>query len=204
MKNIIIVLTVLFFSAALQAQKPIVVTPGVGVNDLKLGMTADEALKVLGGEISWTNYQQQVDDFISYEARIDSVMQFILGFDSCGRFEKQPPESAPVFALYFNKGRLNFITVSSYTASEEQLKLVQLSNGLKFHDAMDVCVRIMGDKYVPVGYGDYNGDYYHYEDGVEMVYDENRLTSIGIFPKTPDFIKLLVEKSKQLREEAEK
>ncbi len=204
MRKIIIALSVLFFSEGIYAQSAITITPGVGVNNLKLGMTTGEAMAVLEGDISWTDYEEQLKSFAGYDTRIDSVMQFVLGFDSCGRYEKDPPENMPVFALYFKNGKLNFITVSSYSASEEHLKLVRLNNGLKFHDAMDDCIKKMGEDYVPLGYGDYNGDYYYYNEGVEMVFDENKLTSIGIFPKTPGFKKLIGEKSGQLNPEAEK
>jgi hypothetical protein len=204
MQKIIVALSFLFLGASLYAQDAITITPGVGVNNLKLGMTSDEAMAVLGGDITWTDYEKQLEAFAGYDTRIDSVMQFVLGFDSCGRYEKDLPESMPVFALYFKNGKLNFITISSYSATEEHLKLVQLSNGLKFHDAMADCVKKMGKDYVPLGYGGYNGDYYYYNEGVEMVYDENKLTSISIFPKTPNFKKLIAEKNKQLWLEAEK
>jgi hypothetical protein len=204
MKKIILALSVLFFGAGLSAQSAITITPGVGVNNLKLGMTTDEAMTVLEGAISWTDYEQQLESFAGYDTRVDSVMQFILGFDSCGRYESELPENMPVFALYFKNSKLNFITVSSYSASDEHLKLVRLSNGLKFYDAMGACIKKMGKDYVPLGYGGYNGDYYYYNEGVEMVFDENKLTSISIFPKTPDFKKLIAQKSKQLQAEAEK
>jgi len=183
--------------------EPYVITPGVGVNNIKLGMSEKEVTDILKGEPVGYSYLSQLDAFSGYDTRIDSVMQFVLGFDSCILYDRDLPETMPVFGLYFKNHQLNFITVTSYSATEDQLKRVEIKNGLKFHDAMEDCgKKLAKSPYQSLGYGDYSGDHYYYTLGLEMVYDENKLTAIGIYPVTRDFPAKIAENSERLLKEA--
>ena len=81
----------------------IVITPGVGIGPLKLGMSESEAYKILKGDITWTDYKEKMQVFRGSEGNysIDSVTQFVLGFDSCGTYNNNLPKSLPIFTLYF-------------------------------------------------------------------------------------------------------
>jgi len=183
--------------------EPYVITPGVGINNIKLGMSEKEVTDLLKGEPVGYTYAAQLDAFSGYDTRIDSVMQFVLGFDSCIRYDGALPVTMPVFGLYFKNHKLNFITITSYSTTEEQLKRVELNNGLKFHDSMEDCGKKLAKyPFQSLGYGDYSGDHYYYTLGLEMVYDENKLTAIGIYPVTRDFKAQIAAKSKKLLEEA--
>ncbi|MBN8686482.1 MAG: hypothetical protein J0M10_05670 [Chitinophagales bacterium] len=205
MKRILVFIAVALFaqSGFAQQTEDIVITPGVGVNKLKLGMSIDDALAALEGTPTWHSYTDQLSAFASDGTRIDSVMQFVLGFDTCARYDNTLPANMPVFGLYFKKNKLNFITVTSYSATDEHLKAVKINNGIRFHDAMADCTeKLSKHDYLTIGYGDYSGDHYYYTLGLEMVYDEEKLTAIGIFPVTTQFKKLIAEKSKKLLDEA--
>lgn len=204
MKRILILCIAITTAVIIKAQTSIVITPGVGVGKLKLGMNEKEAVAVLSGSVTWDSYKEQLKSFVEYNTRVDSVMQFILGFDTCARYNSALPKNMPVFALYFKKHKLNFITITSYGADDEMIKRVKISNGLAYYNTMEECADKLGKDYINVTYSDYTGDLYYYKKGVELVFDENQLRSIGIFPPTPNFIKLQKQKSKQLQEEAEK
>jgi hypothetical protein len=183
--------------------KPILITPGVGVNNIKLGMSEKQVTAILKGEPVGYTYTDQLDAFKGYDTRIDSVMQFVLGFDSCIRYDSDLPVSMPVFGLYFKNHKLNFITVTSYSATEDHLKRVRINNGLKFHDSMENCGKKLAKfPFISLGYGDYSGDHYYYTLGLEMVYDEDKLTAIGIYPITRDFPAKIAENSERLLKEA--
>jgi hypothetical protein len=200
--SLIVLFTITVLTVTAQ-NEPYVITPGVGVNNIKLGMSEKQVTAILQGEPHGYSYTDQLVSFLGYETRIDSVLQFIIGFDSCIRYDSYLPETMPVFALYFKDHKLNFITVTSYSTTEEQLKRVQLNNGLKFHDDMDDCGKKMGAQpFLHIGYGDYSGDHYYYTLGLEMVYDENKLTAIGIFPVMRDFPAKIAENSERLLKEA--
>lgn len=206
MKRVSLFLLAALFALAGLAQKnvPILITPGVGVNNIKLGMSLKQVLAQLKGDPRGYSYESQLEAFASDGTRIDSVMQYVLGFDTCIRYDGDLPEKMPVFGLYFLKNKLNFITVTSYSATEEQIGLVKLKNGLRFHDSMEDCGKKLAKSgYLNLGYGDYSGDHYYYTLGLEMVYDEGVLTAIGIYPVTKDFKDRIAAKSEQLLKEAE-
>lgn len=189
--------------SAFSQKEPYVIIPGVGVNNIKLGMSEKEVMNILGGEPRGYTYEEQLEAFSGYDTRIDSVMQFVLGFDSCIRYDGDLPVTMPVFGLYFKNHILNFITITSYSATDEQRSLVRLNNGLKFHDVMNDCSKKLAKyPFQSLGYGDYSGDHYYYTLGLEMVYDENRLTAIGIYPVMRDFPAQIAEKSEKLLKEA--
>lgn len=202
MKKIFLLLFIQFIAFYGHTQSPIIITPGVGVGKLKLGMSEKQAEDILKGEITWSGYRQQVRSFVEYEVHIDSVMQFVQGFDSCGRYNNDLPESMPVFGLYFKKHKLIFITITSYSASDEHLEQVKISNGLGFFDSMEDCIKKMGKEYLPVTYGDYTGDHYYYKKGIEMVYDEGVLRTVGIFPVVPAFKQMIADRKKKLTDDA--
>jgi hypothetical protein len=183
--------------------KPILITPGVGVNNIKLGMSEKQVTAILKGKPVGYTYAGQLEAFKGYDTRIDSVMQFVLGFDSCIRYDSDLPVSMPVFGLYFKNHKLNFITVTSYSATDNHLEQVRLKNGIKFHDSMESCgIKLAKSPYIALGYGDYSGDHYYYTLGLEMVYDEDKLTAIGIYPITRDFPAKIAENSERLLKEA--
>ena len=202
MKKIFFPLFILFIAFYGHTQTPIVITPGVGVGNLKLGMSEKTVQAILRGKISWSGYPEQVRSFVNYNVRIDSVMQFVQGFDSCGRFNSELPESMPVFGLYFKNHKLVFITVTSYSASEEQLAQIKINNGLTYFDSMEDCIQKMGREYLPLSYGNYTGDHYYYKKGIEMLYDEGVLRSIGIFPAVPNYKQMIANRKKQLDQDA--
>lgn len=190
-----------------QNNSPIIITPGVGVGNLKLGMSEEEAKKILQvqeSDINWSNYNQQMEKFVGWNIAIDSTVQFLLGFDSCARFENNVSEVMPVFALYFKNHKLNFITVSSYVGDEDLIKLVKVNNGLTYYDSMNTCISKFGKEYLNISPGDNTADMFYYKKGIELVIDDNQVRSIGIFPALPGFKKLIADNSERLQKEASK
>ncbi len=212
MKKLIIVLAAFFTVSGLNAQKTtipvksgdILITPGIGVGSLKLGMNEAAAYKILKGDITWKNYKDEMKVFKSYgesNFAIDSIAQFILGFDSCAAYGGDLSEVMPVYSLYFDNHKLNYITVTSYGKPANLAKRVVLKNGIRFYDSMASCGAKMKSKYLAVRYEGYDGDHIYYKEGLEFTYDKKKLTTIGVFKPTPDFIQKMKNKSYDLQQE---
>ena len=182
----------------------ILITPGVGVGPLKLGMSESAAYKVLGGNITWKNYKEEMRTFKSYgesNFSIDSISQFILGFDSCAKYDTDLSDKMPVYSLYFEDHKLNYITVTSYGKPNNTVKKVVLKNGIRFYNSMASCGTKMKTKYLAVRYEGYDGDHIYYQEGLEFTYDKKQLTTIGVFKPTPNFIQKMKDKSYDLQQE---
>jgi hypothetical protein len=182
-----------------QAAKPgdIVITPGVGVGTLKLGMSEAAAYKVLKGDLTWKSYKEEMNIFKGYGSNfsIDSIPQFVLGFDSCAAYGNKLPAALPVYSLYFSAHKLIYITVTTYGVPEAQAKKVVLKNGIRFFGSMAACTAKMKSKYLKVRYEGYDGDHVYYNEGLEFTYDNKKLTTIGVFTPTPDFVQKMTDKS---------
>lgn len=207
MKKLVISLLVIVFvfQAKSQTAPPIVITPGVGIGPLKLGMSERQArviLRSLHEDISWSGYDEQMEKFVGWDIAVDSTVQFVLGFDSCARFESKLPDVMPVFALYFKNHKLNFITVSSYVGADSLVKLVKTDKGIRFYDTMSSVTAKMGRDYLNISPGDNTADMFYYKQGIEFVVDENEVRSIGIYPILPNFKALITSNSERLQREA--
>jgi hypothetical protein len=190
------------FSNMLYAQD-LLVKPGQGCGDIKLGMTEKEVIKLLNFEFTEKNYEEEMKDFKSsgINFHIDSIIQFVLGFDKCLTTKNSFLEASPIYLLYFKDNKLNFIGITSYSVDEKIMKSVFLDKKIRFHQSQESCTKILGDKYLPISYGDYTGDHLYYERGLEMTYDENKLTFIGIFTPDPRIPEMINEKRKKLQEQ---
>lgn len=183
----------------------IVITPGVGIGALKLGMSEAAAYSVLKGEITWKSYKEEMTTFKSFGAKfaIDSIVQFVIGFDSCASYAGDLPNKMPVYSMYFKNHKLNFITVTSYGKPEALAKRVVITNGIRFYQSMAVCTSKMKTKYIPIQYEGYDGDYIYYKEGLEFTFDGKKLTTIGVFEATANFAQRIKDKSYDLRQEWE-
>jgi hypothetical protein len=60
---------------------------------------------------------------------------------------------------------------------------------------MKNCTAKMNSPYIPIRYEGYSGDHVYYKEGLSLRYDGEKLTSIGIFPFSPNFKKWLADNS---------
>lgn len=206
MKRITLFFATLLLSLSVFAQSkaPIVLTPGVGIGQLKLGMSEEKARELLGGELTERNYTEEMESFkSSTNFHIDSIPQFIIGFDKCLAYMGGLPENIPVFNMYFKKNKLVFITATTYGVEKAQAKRVLMKGKIRFFDPMKLTITRMAGKYVPISYGEYSGDHVYYLDGVELTYDDNLLTTIGIFKPMKNYFKMIADNSERIRREWE-
>jgi hypothetical protein len=188
-----------------QNSKPsdIVITPGVGIGPLKLGMSETEAYNILKGDITWMGYKGKMKAFKDYgnQFSLDSMTQFVLGFDSCASYNDNLPDGLPVFALYFSAHKLNYIMVTSYGKSKALAKRVVLKNGLRFYQSMASCISRMKSKYLSVRYEGYDGTHIYYKEGLEFTYDNKKFTALGVFTPTPNFLQRIADRSYDIQQE---
>lgn len=206
MKQVLILFATALFSLSVFAQSkaPIILTPGVGIGKLKLGMSEEQARDLLGGEPTERNYTEEMESFkSSTNFHIDSIPQFVIGFDKCLAYMGNLPEDMPVFNMYFKNDKLVYITVTTYGVDKALAKRVLMKGKIRFFDPMKLTIARMGGKYIPISYGDYSGDHVHYLDGVELTYDEKILTTIAIFKPIKNYFKMIADNSERIRREWE-
>ena len=177
--------------------------PGVSAGPVKLGMTEAQVHQILKGNYKVSNYGQELIDFVggSSNYHLDSIPQFVIGFDKSLTAQDNALENSPVFNMYFMKDKLVYIGITSYSISDEMKKSVIMKDSIRFGMFFEDCHPQIGDDFMPVTYGTYSGDHVYYKDGFEMTYDENILTFIAIFSKDLNYPKKLALNSRRLKAE---
>lgn len=201
MKKILILLFSLGSLIASGQQKDFILVPGVSAGPLKLGMTETQVHKVLKGKFKVKNYDQELSDFVSGSSNyhLDSIPQFVIGFDKSLTAQEDALDNNPVFNMYFLKDRLVYIGITSYSISDELKQSVVMKDSIRFGMFFEDCQPLIGDDFMPVTYGSYSGDHVYYKDGFEMTYDEDILTFIAIFNKDLNYPQKLALNSRRLK-----
>lgn len=206
MKGIaLIIWTVLFAPAAsIQAQTdPIILTPGTGIGPVRLGITPADARTHLG-EFRVQSWRDAMADFKNYNDKlaIDSLSQFIIGFDSCYTVLDENQDKFPVYKLYFKNNKLVFIGVTSYAEAVNVSKRVRLLDSVSFYMPRAKSEQLLGPEYVIMPYQEYENCLYN-KLGLEIMYDEGLLRYIGIFEPVSNWKGLIKKRSRQLKKEWE-
>ena len=193
--------SILFVLPAQSQGNDIILTPGVGIGKVKLGMTEAQAKAVLGKDMISQNLRQVMKDFKNFneELAIDSTSQFIIGFDKCLTVSESMQEKIPIFKLYFNKNKLVFIAVTSYGNTEDVAENhVRVGKNLRFKMTQEECEESMGTDYIKLPYNEYV-DCMYYNKGLELMYDEGILRFVGIYKPDPNFPNRIKTNSPKLR-----
>lgn len=174
----------------------IILQPGIGIGKIKLGMTEAQAIAVLGEMENTQRFGDVMKDFKDFDENltIDSLIQFVIGFEKCLTVAESTQEKIPIFKLYFNKGRLVFIAVTSYGNTEAASAKVRIGKNVRFMMTQEEVEGIMGTDYMKLPYREYYECAY-YKKGIEFMYDENLLRFVGIFKPDPAFPQKIKQKS---------
>jgi hypothetical protein len=172
----------------------VTITPGIGIGKLKLGMSEKQVLQILGGEPTWAGYKTTMQSYKESTAdnsfAIDSMLIYVQGFDTMAKYENGTANT-PIMNLFFYAHRLNYIALSSYVVEKNIAKKVKLNNGIKFYDKLNAVKNKMKTKSLAVRFGTMTADLVYYKEGVEKLFDEDALTFITIFPKSPKFLQTM-------------
>lgn len=183
-------------SVSAQQKNDIIVTAGVGIDNIRLGMTEEEVRAILPGEHRTTNFMEELAEFRNFDKtiRVDSMVQFVMGFDKMIAVSDEAAKELPVYNLGFKEGKLNYISVSSYIEEEGLAERVLLNGSIRMHMPEAGCRSVLGDDFLPIRYREYT-DHVYYNQGVEVMYDEGKLRCLIIFEKTPDYLKKIQKNS---------
>jgi hypothetical protein len=96
------------------------IVPGTAVAGLALGATQDAVRGVLGqpsGKIFFAEEKQQWEKF-GYD--LSKELPFILGFDELWTYTPSGGSQIPIWKVYFQRGKVNFIVVSDFVFANAQ------------------------------------------------------------------------------------
>jgi hypothetical protein len=182
-----------------QQSSTIIAKSGSGIGNIKLGMSEQEVRKIMDGYFSEADFMQKMQEFKHFNKniRVDSLLEFVLGFDKELSASDEILKNTPVFNLCFKDNRLNYIGIISYPPADSVAKEVLLDGRARFFISEEEGKKILGNDYMKVRYMDYT-DLIYYKKGLEVLYDAGKLTCIVIFKPTPDYPQKMRDKKSEL------
>lgn len=204
MQHITTVFFVLVFAIKLSAQQDIPVTAGNNCGKLKIGMTEKQVRALLGDDLKVKTYKEEMTSFWYHNRtlRMDSITQFVLGFDKCLELSDSLNNHWPVFKIFILNDRINCFIITSYIDDSLLAKRVLINNKLRFNDERDKCVKFFGNDYINTPYPGYE-EYVYYKKGIQLLFDEGILKTFKIFKPDPNFLKRIASRSAAIKAEFE-
>lgn len=202
MHYIITFFFVIAFGFTLSAQKDIPVKAGSNCGELKIGMSEKQVRALLGNDLKVKTYKEEMMAYWynNRTIRMDSITQFVLGFDKCLELSDSLNRHWPVFKIYLLNDTVNCMIVTSYLDDSLLAKRVLINKNLRFNDKLKKCVQYFGKTYINTPYPGYE-EYLYYKKGIQLLFKEGILKTLIIFKPEPNFLKRIAERSAIIKAE---
>lgn len=165
-------------------------------------MTEKQVRAILGDDLQVKTYKEEMTAFWYHNRtlRMDSITQFVLGFDKCLELSDSLNRHWPVFKIFLLKDRVNCMIITSYLDDSLLAKQVLVNNKLRFNDEKDKCVKFFGNSYINTPYPGYE-EYVYYKKGIQLLFDEGALKTFKIFKPDANFLKRIAARASVIRAE---
>lgn len=162
------------------------ITPGRGIEALKLGQTYEEVVEVLGFKGTLRTYDEYVAEEL-FNMDPEDALECVIGFDYYVRYAHLL--TLPVSYVFFREGRLVQIMVSSIPEYYHAMaRKVETNQGLRFWSESQDVEKIYGRPEMQKKYPDYMlNTMFYLDEGIAMDIREDLYRSVHIFelPSTP-------------------
>ena len=201
----LLVLSGLFAQIKKSKQKPfykdLVVTPGVGIGNLKLGMTESDVIKILKSKPLERTYMAEMKNYSTtgYNFSIDSMIVFVIGFDKALDYPSKLSTIYPIYNMYFKNDSLVYFTISSYSVGVAFAKSVIINSSIRLLDREKEVLKKM-KPYMKISYGEYD-DFVYYKEGIGLSFDAQKLTSVSMFKADELYLKKIESRSEIVKKE---
>ncbi len=200
MKQITTLFAGVIFSFVLMGQQMIPVTAGNGCGKIRLGMTEKQVKAILGDSLEEKTFKEEMTAFWHHNrtVAVDSITQFVLGFDKCFVLNDSLNKVWPIFKIYLLKDKVNCMIVTSYLPDTNLVKTVLINNTLGFNDDAEKCKKYFGDQFIKTPYPGYD-EYLYYNKGIHLLFKEGVLRTFKLFKANPRFPALIAARAKILK-----
>jgi hypothetical protein len=201
------IITLLSFSLLLtfsSIAQDIPVTEGIGCGKLKLGMSEKQVRTILGDSLEVKTYKEEMTDFWYHNRTLvlDSITQFVIGFDKCLILNDSLNKIWPVFKIYLLKDKVNCIIITSFLPEESLAKRVLINKKIRFNETLEKCRSLFGNDFIKTPYPGYE-EFVYYKKGIQLLFRDEILKTIKIFKPVADYHHMIEIRGKKIREEFE-
>ncbi len=200
MKQITTLFAGVIFSFALMGQQIIPVTAGTGCGKIRLGMTEKQVKEILGNSLEEKTFKEEMTAFWYHNrtVRVDSITQFVLGFDKCLVLNDSLNMIWPIYKIYLLNDKVNCMIITAYLPDTNLVKTVVINNTLGLNDDEEKCRKYFGDQFIKTPYPGYD-EYLYYNKGIHLLFDEGILKTFKLFKADSRFPALIEARAKLLK-----
>ena len=163
---------------------------GVGYTDLQIGMTTEQVKSVVGGvKVENRSYEKEYQTFDQSGYKVDSLLQFKVGFDTVWILEKC--KKYPLYKLYFKNDTLRFMISTSFGNPFSVTDKIRLGKKIKFYQPIQAVEREVGKPNYMMDFANYSyQDYVYWQKGLQLTFSGDVLRVISVFkPLEKDVMK---------------
>jgi hypothetical protein len=178
----IIGLLLLLLGASVYAQDKVLITPGSGVGELKIGMKMKAVKKLLGREEHSVNEKEERKAFVNAGYAPSDFLVFKLGFDKCLTYANNKADY-PVFKVYFKKKKVCYIVISGADFGSVRASRFTTGANVGFNSKKEDLLRGYGQPQRVNAMAGYDGEYVYEKLGFSAVVEKDgSIISMDIFP----------------------
>jgi len=171
--------------ALLPSDEVYTIEPGIGINDIKIGMGYKDFTGILGIPYEHRTYAKEKKTLKKADIDVMALIQYKIGFDYVLVYYKKNNKSPyPIYKAYFKDEKLVLINLSSYVYELADCKKnFKLPTGLTFGASDGLVTNEYGQPDEKSIYLNDNLDYIYKKKGVSLIVNqkENALRVIEIF-----------------------
>lgn len=175
------------FSLAQEDTKKYQIQAGVGIGDIRLGMTYAEVEAIL--QIQPIGEQNFEEAWASFEACCNynphDLLMFQIGFDRELEYTQSEKMFYPIFKLYFLNDQLVYIILSTYVYPMQICEKFSCDKAVGFGSSMEEIEAVFG-KHDEIDISEhtntwYDGDFRYLRHGITFTLSEDKTTAIDLF-----------------------
>ncbi|MEW6469811.1 MAG: hypothetical protein AB1458_12855 [Bacteroidota bacterium] len=187
MRTLLLLLVLLAsgFTRIMTEDEVYTIEPGIGINDIKLGMSYTDFKGIVGTPFEHRSFSEEKKSYKKAKLDAAALMQYKIGFDFVLVYYKNNNKSPyPIYKAYFKDNKLVYINLSSYTYElADCKKKFRLPGGLTFGASNGLITTEFGEPDEKGVYLNDNLAYVYKKKGVALVVNqtENAMRGIEIF-----------------------
>ncbi len=155
------------------------ITPGIGFEQVKIGMKYDAFSAILGESNAVLTYAEEQKNYTDNGYDFMRTLPFLIGFDAVYVYTNN--NQFGIWKAYFKKGKLVYLSLSSYLTSTEISTKITVQDSLQFFEGVEQMESVLGKAYLKAIDPDNYVVYTFTTLGVRLLFEGTKLRGIYVF-----------------------
>ena len=172
-------LLILFLISSGVLHSQVNITPGIGFEQVKIGMKYEAFSAILGESNAVLTYAEEQKNYTDNGYDFMRTLPFLIGFDAVYVYTNK--NQFGIWKAYFKKGKLVYLNLSSYFTSTEISTKITVQDSLQFFQGVAQMESVLGKAYVKAIDPDNYTVYTYTTLGVRLLFEGTKMRGIYLF-----------------------